>query len=86
MKMSTMNQTLVNKLAKKSGFRTSSHSGHLCVNDKDNRCGVCQHEVEKLIRLVVDECARLADQGFGSDHFGQGITGDTLKDYFGIKN
>lgn len=40
---------------------------------------------EKLAELIVDECAKIADAGFGSDHFGLGISGQQLRDKFGTK-
>ena len=35
--------------------------------------------------LLIKECAKIADDAFGSAHFGLGISGKMLKDHFGIK-
>lgn len=39
----------------------------------------------KFAKLIIKECAMIADDGFGSAHFGLGISGKMLKDHFGIK-
>lgn len=40
---------------------------------------------EKFAELIIKECAQLADSGYGSDNFGNGITGHQVLDHFGIK-
>lgn len=40
---------------------------------------------QKFAELLIKECAKIADDGFGSAHFGLGISGKMLKDHFGIK-
>lgn len=42
-------------------------------------------EMEKFAELIIKECAMIADDGFGSAHFGLGISGKMLKDHFEIK-
>jgi hypothetical protein len=39
---------------------------------------------EKFAELIVQECAQIADNGFGSAHFGLGISGRMLKEHFEI--
>lgn len=39
----------------------------------------------KFAELIVHECAKIADDGYGSDHFGNGIAGYQLLQYFGFK-
>jgi hypothetical protein len=39
---------------------------------------------EKFAELIVQECAQIADDGFGSAHFGLGISGRMLKEHFEI--
>lgn len=38
----------------------------------------------KLVQMVVETCAEIADEGFGSAHFGMGVSGNMLKDHFGL--
>ena len=45
-----------------------------------------QEMVEKFAELIIKECAKIADDGFGSAHFGLGISGRMLKDHFGIED
>jgi hypothetical protein len=40
---------------------------------------------EKFAELIVRECAEIADEGYGSDHFGNGIAGYQLLKRFGIE-
>ncbi len=44
-----------------------------------------QFDQEKFIELVVNECADVADEGYGSANFGNGITGNMLKEHFGLE-
>ena len=44
-----------------------------------------EFDKQKFAELVIKECAKIADDGFGSAHFGLGISGKMLKDHFGIK-
>lgn len=39
---------------------------------------------EKFSELIVRECAQIADDGYGSDHFGNGIAGYQLLKHFGV--
>lgn len=43
-----------------------------------------QIDAKKFAELIVQECAQIADDGFGSAHFGLGISGQMLKEHFGI--
>jgi hypothetical protein len=40
---------------------------------------------EKFAELIVRECAEIADEGYGSDHFGNGIAGYQLLKHFGVE-
>jgi hypothetical protein len=45
------------------------------------------HDVrdQKFAELIVRECATIADDGYGSAHFGNGIAGYQLLQHFGVK-
>jgi hypothetical protein len=48
--------------------------------------GVCDlKDINKFAELIIQECAKIADDGFGSAHFGSGIRGYMLKEHFGVK-
>ena len=40
---------------------------------------------EKFAELIVRECAKVADDGFASSNFGNGITGHQLLKHFGVE-
>jgi len=40
---------------------------------------------KKFAELIVRECATIADDGYGSAHFGNGIAGYQLLQHFGVK-
>lgn len=40
--------------------------------------------IDEFAQLIVQECAAIADDGFGSAHFGLGISGKMLKEHFGV--
>ena len=42
-------------------------------------------DIKKFAELIVRECAKIADDGFASSNFGNGITGDQLKKHFGVE-
>ena len=41
--------------------------------------------MEKFAELIVRECAKIADDGFASSNFGNGITGHQLLKHFGVE-
>lgn len=41
-------------------------------------------DCEKFAKLIVKECAQIADDGFASSNFGNGITGHQLLKHFGV--
>lgn len=54
--------------------------------------GQCYHrysehniDLEKFAELIVRECAEIADDGFASSNFGNGITGHQLLKHFGVE-
>lgn len=40
---------------------------------------------KKFAELIVRECAKVADDGFASSNFGNGITGHQLLKHFGVE-
>ena len=40
---------------------------------------------EKFAELIVKECAKVADEGYASDNFGNGICGAQLLEHFGVE-
>ena len=42
-------------------------------------------KLEKFAELIIQECAKIADDGFGSAYFGLGINGAMLKQHFGLE-
>lgn len=44
-----------------------------------------EKDIENFVELIVRECAKIADDGYGSDHFGNGISGYQLLQHFGIE-
>lgn len=46
---------------------------------------IVEFNYNRFAELIIKECAMIADEGFGSAHFGLGISGKMLKDHFGIK-
>ena len=45
----------------------------------------CERELKKFAELIVRECAKVADDGFASSNFGNGITGHQLLKHFGVE-
>lgn len=46
------------------------------------RMGVMPN-AEKFAELIIRECADIADQGYASDNFGNGVTGKQILNWFG---
>ena len=42
-------------------------------------------QFEKFAELIVRQCAKVADDGFASSNFGNGITGQQLLKHFGVE-
>ena len=42
-------------------------------------------KAQKFAELIIKECAEIADDGFASSNFGNGITGQQLLKHFGVK-
>lgn len=53
-------------------------------NETGSHIDISNLNAEKLIELVVQDCANLADNGYGSDNFGNGICGSQLLDHYQI--
>lgn len=47
---------------------------------------IVEFNYNRFAKLIIKECAMIADEGFGSAHFGLGISGKMLKDHFEIKD
>ena len=43
-----------------------------------------ERNIERFAELIVKECAKVADKGYASDNFGNGITGTQLLKHFGV--
>jgi len=69
---------LILKLAKQSGMR-SPDLFKLTVSHMST------DTLEKFAELIVQECAKIADDGCGSACFGLGINGAMLKEHFGVE-
>lgn len=44
-----------------------------------------QFSADRFAELIVEECAAVADKGYASDNFGNGITGTQLLKLFGLE-
>jgi hypothetical protein len=42
-------------------------------------------DAKKFAELIVKECAELADEGYGSTNFGNGICGAQVLKHFGVE-
>lgn len=75
-------QNLVLKASKLADIATDA------LNDDSGNWQEIWNEVydQEFAELIIKECAKIADDGFGSAHFGLGISGKMLKDHFGIKD
>lgn len=62
------------KILKKAGFKPTEIA--------QTKLG---HQLEKIVELVVRDCAKLADEGHGSHHFGLGIAGYQVLERYGVK-
>lgn len=56
-----------------------------CTPREGDYVSVSSKNIQDFTEQIVKECAMIADKGFGSAHFGLGISGKMLKDHFGIK-
>lgn len=56
-----------------------------CIPREGDYVSVSSKNIQEFAELLIKECAMIADKGFGSAHFGLGISGKMLKDHFGIK-
>lgn len=78
---------LINNLSRAAAVALRAERGDLPPFDDQVLNNVVELRAEydrKLVELVVEECAKLADEGFGSAHFGLGVSGKMLKDHFGF--
>jgi len=62
----------------------AEQAGNIVVEDKWNGDYV-EFNKEKFAELIIRECAQIADDGYGSDHFGNGIAGYQLLKHFGVE-
>lgn len=56
-----------------------------CIPREGDWVSVSSKNIQDFTEQIIKECAKIADDGFGSAHFGLGISGKMLKDHFGIK-
>jgi len=62
----------------------AEQAGNIVVEDKWNGDYI-DFNKEKFAELIIRECAQIADDGYGSDHFGNGIAGYQLLKHFGVE-
>jgi hypothetical protein len=70
-----MNEQLL-ELAKQAGLKKDHGSDREYIGDFDWR---------EFAELIVRECAELADDGYGSTNFGNGICGAQVLKHFGVQ-
>lgn len=75
--MMTRIEELIKLCTEREPYYPAGNNGHPEYNIVFNK--------KKFAELIIKECAKIADEGFGSAHFGLGISGKMLKDHFGIK-
>lgn len=75
----------IKKLVKQAGGHFSTHN--LMSNPVQHRESIelWDKNIEKFAELIVRECAKVADDGFASSNFGNGITGHQLLQHFGVE-
>lgn len=72
----------IQKLAKKAGLKVESF---MTNPPKPFQILGSTEQFEKFAELIVRECAEIADDGFASSNFGNGITGHQLLKHFGVE-
>lgn len=70
-----MNEQLILKLAEQASMDFSDFEQDTVDLD----------ELKKFAELIVRQCAKVADDGFASSNFGNGITGQQLLKHFGVE-
>jgi hypothetical protein len=70
-----MNEQLL-ELARQAGLKKDHGSDREYIGDFDWR---------EFAELIVRECAELADDGYGSTNFGNGICGAQVLKHFGVQ-
>ena len=70
-----MNEQLL-ELAKQAGLKKDHGNDREYIGDFDWR---------EFAELIVRECAELADDGYGSTNFGNGICGAQVLKHFGVQ-
>lgn len=80
-----MNKQL-QKIAKKAGGHNNitKFRGH-CLPPPPDYIDPATVDLEKFAELIVRECAAVADKGYASDNFGNGIIGAQLLKLFGLE-
>lgn len=68
-----MTNERIRKLAKQAGLE--GENGHYEYDFFDP---------QRFAELIIRECADIADQGYASDNFGNGVTGKQILNYFGV--
>lgn len=73
----------IKQLAIKSGFAYEPVKDQLWVSGPNKI--MISPRLEKFAELIIRECAKIADDGYASSNFGNGITGFQLLKHFGVE-
>jgi hypothetical protein len=79
-----MNKQLIRDLAIRGGIYDCICDPYDKLNNGDPYSSV-MIDLERFAEKIVQECARIADDGFASSNFGNGITGHQLLKHFGVE-
>ena len=74
---------LIKQLALKSGFAYEPVKDQLWVSGPNEI--MISPGLEKFAELIIRECAKIADDGYASSNFGNGITGCQLLKHLGVE-
>ena len=74
---------LIKQLAVKSGFAYEPVKDQLWVTGTNEI--MISPGLEKFAELIIRECAKIADDGYASSNFGNGITGYQLLKHLGVE-
>lgn len=73
----------IKQLAIKSGFAYEPVKDQLWVSGPNKI--MISPRLEKFAELIIRECAKIADDGYASSNFGNGIAGYQLLKHFGVE-
>lgn len=73
----------IKQLAQNAGFAYEPAKDQLWVSGPNEI--MISPGLEKFAELIIRECAKIADDGYASSNFGNGITGCQLLKHFGVQ-